>query len=126
MWISMSWIVNNGIDKVLCRNVFQTWLFYFLITLYIYYYSYICIYIYNIHIIYTYIIYIYDSQIVHQYPCFNLFLFIFHNDWFDNQGSEIHKNDIFFTFWYHLSIFFGPIPKWLINICNHRTTHKIS
>ena len=41
-------------------------------------------------------IYIYDSQIVHHNPCFNLF--IFHNNSFDNQGSEINKNDIFLCF----------------------------
>ena len=40
--------------------------------------------------------YIYDSQIVHHNPCFNLF--ILHNNSFDNQGSEINKSDIFFTF----------------------------
>ena len=34
MWATGSRIVNNGIDKDLCRNVFQTWFFYFLITLY--------------------------------------------------------------------------------------------
>ena len=39
--------------------------------------------------------YIYDSQIVHHNTCFNLFLL--HNNSFDNQGSEINKNDIFFT-----------------------------
>ena len=37
-------------------------------------------------------IYIYDSQIVHHNPCFNLF--ILHNNLFNNQGSEINKNDI--------------------------------
>ena len=41
-------------------------------------------------------IYIYDSQIVHHNPCFNLF--ILHNNLFDNQGSEINKNDIFLRF----------------------------
>ena len=41
-------------------------------------------------------IYIYDSQIVHHNPRFNLF--ILHNNSFDNQGSKINKNDIFFTF----------------------------
>ena len=44
--------------------------------------------------IYIYI-YVYGSQIVHHSPCFNLF--ILHNNLFDNQGSEISKNDIFFT-----------------------------
>ena len=34
MRVSGSRIVNNGIDKDLCRKVFQTWFFYFLITLY--------------------------------------------------------------------------------------------
>ena len=41
-------------------------------------------------------IYIYDSQIVHHNPCFNLF--ILHSNSFDNQGSEINKNDIFLRF----------------------------
>ena len=46
---------------------------------------------------YIYIhIYIYDSQIVHHNPCFNLF--ILHSNPFDNQGSEINKNDIFLRF----------------------------
>ena len=45
--------------------------------------------------IYIYI-YIYDSQIVHENFCFNLF--ILHNDSFDNQGSEINKNDVFLRF----------------------------
>ena len=40
-------------------------------------------------------IYIY-TQIVHHNPCFNLF--ILHNNSFDNQGSEINKNDIFLRF----------------------------
>ena len=44
---------------------------------------------------YSYI-YIYDSQIVHHNPCFNLF--ILHSNPFDNQGSEINKNDIFLRF----------------------------
>ena len=39
---------------------------------------------------------VYDSQIVHHNPCFNLF--ILHNNLFDNQGSEINKNDIFLRF----------------------------
>ena len=47
----------------------------------------VCVYIY---------IYIYDSQIVHHNPCFNLF--ILHNIPFENQGSEINKNDIFLGF----------------------------
>ena len=37
----------------------------------------------------------YDSQIVHHNPCFNLFLL--HNNSFDNQRSEIDKNDIFYV-----------------------------
>ena len=46
--------------------------------------------------IYIYI-YIYKySQIVHHNPCFNLF--ILHSNPFDNQGSEINKNDIFLRF----------------------------
>ena len=48
---------------------------------------YVCIYVY---------ICIYDSQIVHHNLCFNLF--ILHNNSFDNQGSEINKNDIFLRF----------------------------
>ena len=40
--------------------------------------------------------FIYHNQIVHHKPCFNLF--ILHNNLFDNQGSEINKNDIFCTF----------------------------
>ena len=48
-------------------------------------------------ILYIYIcIYVYDSQIVHHNPCFNLF--ILHDNSFDNQGSEINKNDIFLCF----------------------------
>ena len=35
----------------------------------------------------------YDSQIVHDNPSFNLFLL--YNNSFDNQRSEINKNDIF-------------------------------
>ena len=45
--------------------------------------------------IYIYI-YICDSQTVHHNPCFNLF--ILHSNPFDNQGSEISKNDIFLRF----------------------------
>ena len=41
-------------------------------------------------------IYIYYSQLVHPNPCFNLFML--HNNSFDNQGSEIKKNDIFIRF----------------------------
>ena len=37
-----------------------------------------------------------DSQIVHHNPCFNLL--IHHNNSFDNQGSEMNKNDIFLRF----------------------------
>ena len=47
--------------------------------------------------VYIYIyIYICDSQTVHYNPCFNLF--ILHNIPFDNQRSEINKNDIFLRF----------------------------
>ena len=49
----------------------------------------------KVHLRFTYI-YIYDSQIVHHNPCFNLF--ILHNIPFDNEGSEINKNDIFLRF----------------------------
>ena len=38
----------------------------------------------------------YHNQIVHHEPCFNLF--ILYNSLFDNQGSEINKNDIFCMF----------------------------
>ena len=38
----------------------------------------------------------YIYQIVHHNPCSNLF--ILHNIPFDNQGSEINKNDIFLRF----------------------------
>ena len=40
--------------------------------------------------------YICDSQIVHHIPCFNLF--ILHSNQFDNQGSEINKNDVLLRF----------------------------
>ena len=33
---------------------------------------------------------------MHHNPCFNLF--ILHNIPFDNQGSEVNKNDIFLRF----------------------------
>ena len=46
--------------------------------------------------IYIYISYIYDSQIEHHNSCFNLFML--HSNPFDNQGSEINKNDIFLRF----------------------------
>ena len=62
----------------------------------IYVYICMCIYIYVIDT-YMYIYtHIYNSQIVHHNPCFNLF--ILHNNLFDNQGSEINKNDIFLRF----------------------------
>ena len=52
------------------------------------------------HMMYMYMmyiyIYVYDSQIVHNNPCFNLF--ILHNIPFDSQGSEINKNNIFLRF----------------------------
>ena len=38
----------------------------------------------------------YHNQIMHYKPCFNLF--IPHNYLFDNQGSEINKDNIFCTF----------------------------
>ena len=38
----------------------------------------------------------YHNQIVHRKPCFNLL--ILHNNLFDNQGSEINKNNIFLRF----------------------------
>ena len=39
----------------------------------------------------------YYNQIVHHKPSFNLFT-LYCNNLFDNQGSEINKNDIFCTF----------------------------
>ena len=58
-------------------------------------------------------VYMYDSQIAHHNPCFNLF--IIHNNSFDNQGSEINKNNIFFTF-RHTVIYENFLP----------TTHAIN
>ena len=47
--------------------------------------------------IYIYVyIYIYDSEILHHNPCFNLLML--QNSSFDNQGSEINKNDNFLHF----------------------------
>ena len=56
----------------------------------------------------------YDSQIVHH----NLFLnlFILHNNSFDNQGSEINKNDIFLRFVRHTVFYKNFLP----------TTHSIN
>ena len=34
---------------------------------------------------------------MHHNPCFNLFI-LHHNNSFDNEGSEINKTDMFFTF----------------------------
>ena len=45
-------------------------------------------------------IYIYDSEILHYNPCFNLLML--QNSSFDNQGSEINKNDNFLRFDYCL------------------------
>ena len=56
----------------------------------------------------------YDSQIVHHDPCFNLFLL--HNNSFDNPGSEINKNDVFFTFFGHTVFYKSFLP----------TTHSIN
>ena len=50
----------------------------------------------NIYYLYIYVVIYIDSQIVHHNLCFNLF--ILHNNLFDNQGSEINKNDIFLRF----------------------------
>ena len=58
--------------------------------MYMYIYIHIYVYIYIIYIIY---IYIWKSN---SDLCFNLF--ILHNNSFDNQGSEINKNDIFLRF----------------------------
>ena len=66
----------------------------------IYVYICMCIYIYVIDT-YMYIYtHIYNSQIVHHNPCFNLF--ILHKNLFDNQGSEINENDIFYVSTYCL------------------------
>ena len=40
---------------------------------------------------------------VHHNPCFNLF--ILHSNPFDNQGSEINKNDIFNVLTYCVYIY---------------------
>ena len=41
--------------------------------------------------------FMYHNQITHHtHPCFNLFTL--HDNLFDNQGSEINKNDIFLRF----------------------------
>ena len=64
------------------------------LSLYIYISIYLSIYL-SIYIIYTYI-HVYDSQIVHHIPCFNLFILLKNS--FDNQESEINKNDIFLRF----------------------------
>ena len=104
-------LIKSYVEMFSKHGFFTSWLPYIFTITHIYIYICIYIYIYNIHIIYTYIIYIYDSQIVHQYPCFNLFLFIFHNDWFDNQGSEIHKNDIFLRFGTIYLYFLDPFPN---------------
>ena len=72
--------------------------------------------------IYVYVyIHLYDSQIVHHNPCFNLF--ILHNNSFDNQGSEINKNDILLRFdkrsftktFFLLQTFFPILYKDFIN-----------
>ena len=63
---------------------------YIYIYMYMYIYIHIYVYIYNIYNIY---IYIWKSN---SDLCFNLF--ILHNNSFDNQGSEINKNDIFLRF----------------------------
>ena len=39
--------------------------------------------------------FMYHNQIVHHKPFFDLF--ILHNNLFDNQGSEINKNNMFCT-----------------------------
>ena len=62
-------------------------------------------------VIYIYI-YIYDSQIVHHNPRFNLF--ILHNNSFDNQGSKINKNDIFFTF-RHTILYKNVLPTYFFH-----------
>ena len=59
-------------------------------------YTYVYIYIYIYIHIYIYILYTYESQIVRHNPCFNLF--ILRNNSFDNQKSEINKNDNFLRF----------------------------
>ena len=63
------------------------YMYIYIIYIHIHIYTFLCIYIY---------IYIYDSQIVHHNPCF--IIFILHDNSFDNQGSEINKNNIFLRF----------------------------
>ena len=65
------------------------YMYIYIIYIHIHIYTFLCMYIY----IY---IYIYDSQIVLHNPCF--IIFILHNNSFDNQGSEINKNNIFLRF----------------------------
>ena len=72
-------------SSVICTKLYYCNILYIRIYICICIYIFICIYIY----IY---IYISDSQIVHHNPCFNLYTS------FDNQGSEINKNDIFLRF----------------------------
>ena len=50
---------------------------------------------------------------VHHKPCFNLF--ILHNNLFDNQGSEINKNDIFCTF-QHTVFYENFLPTLLFSL----------
>ena len=42
-------------------------------------------------------------QTVHQNPCFNLFMP--HSNPFDNQGSEINKNEIFYNIILYIYIY---------------------
>ena len=78
-----------------CRTIMTTIMTAMTIYIYTYIHTYIHTYIY----IYIYI-YIYDSEIVHHNPCFNLL--ILHKNSFDNQWSEINKNDIFYVSTYCL------------------------
>ena len=69
--------------------------------------------------VYMYIyIHLYDSQIVHHNPCFNLF--ILHNNSFDNEGSEINKNDFFYVSTYcllqKLSSYLCIILEWRASV----------
>ena len=50
-------------------------------------YVYKCIYVYMFIVIHVYIC-INDIQIVYHNPCFSLFIFIFHNNKFDNQVRQ--------------------------------------
>ena len=58
----------------------------------------------------------YHNQMVHHKSCFNLF--IPHNNLFDNQGSEINKNDIFCVF-RHTVFYENFLPTLLYSFSLH-------